>query len=679
VKAAQQKFKATPSVPTRSLPYEAADSRPKAHRVPLIAILLLVTTLAVFWRVQNHGFVWDDGVNVERNDYFKPVSLANVARFWRGPFENLYVPLTYTAWGALAYFAQQPENQDGDIALDPRWFHIANIVFHALSALAVFALLRRLVQNDWAASAGAALFAVHPVQVEPVAWVTGLKDVLSGFWSLLALWQYVAFAQSEPASRSISSGGSSTSGSSATRLHYSLATAAFVLALLAKPAAIVVPMMAWVLDDCLIKRPVRRSMLSLAPWLIIALPFVVITKWQQPDNLLATVTPVWERPLVATDALAFYLYKLFLPIWLGPGYARSPELIFDEGWAYFTWIVPVAVGVAIWYWRRYEPAVLAAVGLFVAGLLPVLGLVQFQFQNWSTVADRYLYLSVLGPALAFAALIARVSKKKNWATVACVAILVPLSLKTVSQAAIWNNSRSLWGYAMEIGQDSAVCRSNLAVTLLDSNLEEAVYQLRRAVDLAPAFADAYYNLGLALAKRGEFGAAVENYRTVLRLRPGYPKAHYFLAVALAGSGRPDEAISEYRKALQIRPNDARAHNGLGNLLADRGLVDQAIEHYREAVRIRPNYTGAYFNLGLAYEDRGDLDEAARQYGKALEIDPNNVNARVNLAVILQRQGRRDAAIEHFRAALRIKPDFPEAQRGLARALSEPGNGKVPAK
>jgi tetratricopeptide (TPR) repeat protein len=685
VKATQQKTKSVTRLQSDPARQNLENENPKAQSRYWVAIVLVVITIAVFWHVQDHGFVWDDGVNVERNFYLKQPTLSNVARFWRGPFENLYVPLTYTTWGAIAYFARIPAEDDGEVNLDPRWFHAANVVIHALSALAVFALLRQLVANEWAAGAGAMLFAFHPIQVEPVAWITGLKDVLAGLLSLVAIWQHLAFVAGEapPVRASNQSSGTislpkrySSGIASRRRLHYGLATVSFVLALLAKPAAVVVPLMAWVLDYCVLRRSVKQSAISLGLWVFIALPFVIMTKWQQPDTLLTVVTPLWMRPLVAADALAFYLYKLVVPLWLGPGYARSPDVIFDEGWAYFTWIVPLGLAVGIWYLGRRERWSLAAAGLFIAGLLPVLGLVQFQFQNWSTVADRYLYLSMLGPALALAWFISKQWSKRKWVAIGCATVLLSLAIKSAFQAEIWHSSETLWRYALDIGQDSAVVRSNLGATIVDSKLDEAIYQLRQAVALAPAYADAYYNLGIALAKRGEFAEAVDQYRTVLKLKPAYPNAHYFLAIALVGSGQLDEAISHYRQALQMNPNDATAHNNFGNLLADRGLLDEAIAQYREAVRIRPSYSGGYFNLGLVFEDRGDLDEAARQYQKALQVDPNHANAHNNLAAILFRQGQREAAITHFREALRIRPDFPEARRGLARVLSESGKEKA---
>lgn len=652
---------------------------PAVLRHPYIAaIIIAAIALAVFWRTQDHGFVWDDGINVERNDYLKPVTLSNLAHFWVAPHENLYVPLTYTAWGAIAYFARLPAKDGREIEFNPRFFHTANNIVHALSALVVFAILRLLVKHDWAAGAGALLFALHPVQVEPVAWITGLKDVLSGLLSLVAVWQYLAYsagaAGMQGASRDKVPGTPEESHvkiSLRSRLPYFAATLAFVLALMAKPAAVMAPVVAWILDILILKRSARQSAVSLGVWMLIALPFVILTKWQQPDTLLDIVTPLWRRPLVAADALAFYFYKLFLPLWLGPGYSRSPEFIFDEGWAYLTWILPLIFGAATWYLRRRKPWLVAAAGVFVAGLLPVLGIVQFQFQNWSTVADRYLYLSMLGPALAFAWLLAEQWHRGRWAGAAGAILLLLLGFKCARQVEIWHNSETLWRHALEIGQESAVAHANLGAPLVDSNLDEAFVHLRRAVALAPDFPNAHFNLAVALTRRGALAEAIDHYRYLLKLRPKFPDAHYLLAVDLYNTGQSEEAIKYYRQALQLKPADAKARNGLGNALADRGRLAEAVEQYREAIKINPAYAGAYFNLGIALADRGDLDEAARQYRTALQLEPDNANAHNNLADILARQGQRETAIDHFREALRLKPDFPEAQRGLSRLLGGP--------
>lgn len=639
-----------------------------AQRTLLTAAILVLFTLTVFWRVQNHGFVWDDGVNVERNPYFKSVSLPDIARFWTAPYEKLYIPVTYTVWGTIAHFAQLP-NQGGDeVNLDPWLFHWANLIFHALNALIVFKILRRLVNNVYAAGAGALLFAWHPVQVEPVAWVTGLKDVLSGFFALAAISEYLesVYLSAQAADSDVKS----SSRKSRQKLfswpifHYSVGTIAFVLALLAKPAAVVTPLVAGILAYCMWRRSTRQILLSFSFWLALAMPIVIFTKLQQPDELLDIETRLLARPLVAADALAFYIYKVLLPIYLGPEYGRSPVVIFSQGWVFVSWLLPVSLVVVIWRAGRHRLWTLAAAGVFIAGLLPVLGFVQFQYQNWSTVTDRYLYLSMLGPALAFASLVAQRWDNRKLLGVAGV-ILFCLGVKSVFQTQIWHNSETLWRYALEIGQDSAVTHSNLGASLIVSKPAEAMIHLRRAVEVAPDFFEAHFNLAYLLAERGDRAEAIDHYKYALKLRPTYLTTHYFLGLLLAKTGQLDEAITHQRLALETRPRDAQFRNNLGNLLADRGQVDEAVTLYREAIRLNPNLVGSYFNLGIVYQDRGELEEAKRQFLRVLQLDANHADAHNNLAVILAKQGRLEEAIDHFRAAIRIRPDFAEAQRGLA--------------
>jgi tetratricopeptide (TPR) repeat protein len=673
VKVVRFQSDAAKGLPAKPAPQASAAHARTARRPYLLGAIIVLFTLAVFWRVQNHGFVWDDGVNVERNPYFQSGSLPNITRFWTGSYENLYVPMAYTVWGAIAHVADLPRQGDDVTKLDPWLFHCVNLIFHALSALLVFKILRRFVSNDYAAAAGALLFAWHPVQVEAVAWITGLKDVLSGFFAILAILEYLKYV--DGSAPTAESGVKPPPTDSEQKrfswkvFHYAVGTIAFLLALLAKPAAVVTPLIAGIFAYFLLRCSPRQLVPSLSIWLAIAAPIIVFTKLQQPDDLLDIHTRLLGRPLVAADALAFYLYKLFFPIYFGPGYARSPEVIFLEGWAFISWLLPTSVGVAIWFFARGKTWIVAATGVFVVGLLPVLGLVQFQYQNWSTVSDRYLYLSMLGPALAFSYLVAQHWKNRIWLGIGS-AVLIYLGVKSAFQTEIWHNSETLWRYAVETGQDSAVTRSNLGATLISSKLAEAIAHLRRAVELAPDFPDGHYNLARALAERGDHGEAIYHYRYALKLRPSYPNVHYFLGLSLAKMGQWDEAIEHHRLALVASPRDAKIHNNLGNLLADRGLLDQAIEQYREAIRLKPNFAGAYFNLGIVFQDRGDLDEGKRQYLRVLQLDPNHSDAHNNLAAILIGQGRLEEAADHFREALRIKPDFVEAQRGLAHVTAK---------
>lgn len=640
------------------------------HRRCAIASALILITLAVFWQVQDHGFVWDDTDNVERNPYLSPATLSSVIRFWQKPYENLYVPLTYTVWAAIARSAASAKTNGLRPKPDPRPFHVANLVLHLLSALVVFTTLRMLVRNDWAACAGALLFAVHPVQVEPVAWITGMKDVLSGLLSLAAVWQYLAYAimtctpDENPAGRSGKASVIERDTLSFRRkdLHYALATLAFVLALLAKPAAVVVPAIAWALDYWVLRRPVRESAVALIGWVAAATPFVVWTKSAQPDAMTDFITPLWARPFVATDAAAFYLYKLAVPLWLGPDYGRSSASVLREGWLYVTWILPCGLAIVIWLWRDRRPWLVASAGVFVAGILPVSGLIPFSFQNTSTVADRYLYFAMLGPALTLAWFLSQ--HRGNLVAVICGLILVSLGIKSAFQTAIWRDSLTLWTHAVTITPHSYFARYNLANALSRSGrIPEAIAQYRRSLELDPIQPEAHYNLGNIFGALGKPAEAIAHYQASLEIDANQPKVRLSLGNVLVGQGQYAAAVEQYRKALQVRPNHAETHNNLGVALAEQGKTAEAAVAYRQAIRLEPSLINAYNNLGNVLLSERKFIEAAAAYQEALKLKPNYAHARFNLARLYLELNQREAALEQQRILADIEPN-------MARRLAE---------
>lgn len=399
---------------------------------------LVASVVAVYGQTARHELLtWDDLQHIVANPNVNPPSWAGVARSWREPYWGLYAPLSYTWFAAEAALALR-RAPDGTTRLDPAVFHLGNVLLHAGSTLLVYWLLRRLLARSFAPAAcwtparaspsaialescasqapatptgapsaaspatilacgaAAALFALHPVQVESVAWVSEGRGLLCAFWSLVALWQWVVYWQSGD-------------GRAAVR-HYAAATAAYVLALLSKPAAVAVPLMAGVLAVGWFPAPSsaeasgrswRAAARSLAPWFVGAAAWTVLTKLLQPDADADFVAPWWARPLVAGDALAFYLSKLVAPWGLCPDYGRSPRWVMAQGTFYVAWLVPAAL-VASLACLRGRRVWLTAVGLSVAWLVPVLGFVPFEYQRISTVADRYLYLAMFGPALALA-------------------------------------------------------------------------------------------------------------------------------------------------------------------------------------------------------------------------------------------------------------------------------------
>ena len=644
-----------------------------------IAVLLVVITVAVFWQVHDHEFVWDDDVNVYENPHLNPGPSPDILRFWQKPYKGLYIPLTYTVWATLARFTRTPTTAEGT-NLDPRLFHVANLVVHLLSMIVVFTILRILVRDDWAACGGALLFALHPVQVEPVAWVTGMKDVLSGFFSLVALWQYLAYASTRP---------TYTKGETEKRaetwveekgtpnlkwwsFHYALATLAFILALLSKPSAVVVPVVAWVLDFWVLRRSVRQSTVALIGWIALAVPFIVLTKLVQSDSGLDFVTPLWARPLVASDAVAFYIYSLALPLWLGPDYGRTPELVLRQGWIYLTWIVPFSLAVLIWLWRDQRPWLVASVGIFVIGILPVSGLVPFVFQRISTVADRYLYISMLGPALALASFLSQ-RKRLLPVAVVCLLILGFLGIKSAFQTQYWQNNFTLFNHALRLNPNSWLGHSNLGVWLVGrGKLEEAIQHYHEVIRIAPEYADAHYDLGNALNRQGMVDEAIQRYHEAILIDPNLVDAHYNLGNALRSQNKVEEAIQHYHEAIRIDPNFVGGHVNLGNVLRSRGQLEEAIGHYRQALRINPAHSLAHSNLGIALAEQGSIDEAIDHFIEALQIDPTNALIYANLGTAVASRGELEKAIEYYRRAVQVKPEYADAHERLGRLLTQLG-------
>ncbi|MGH7214840.1 MAG: tetratricopeptide repeat protein [Tepidisphaeraceae bacterium] len=553
------------------------DDAPK-----LIAGLLVVLVFVTFGRIATHEFLsWDDEFTLVTNPRLNPPTWSHLAWYWHNPEYGLYMPLTYTVWAGLAAIGQTYDPQLGKDALNPYIFHLASIGLHMLSTLVVFATLRRLIRSDWPAAAGAALFAVHPVQVESVAWASGMKDLLCGLGVLTAVWQYIASAQasagmdhpshSNALEPSPGGGGGATESNAPARprLHYALATLAFVAAMLCKPAAVVAPAIALVIDLMLLRRPLRRIAPPIWLWIALALPIMWVAKLVQPGIGIATV-PAWARPLVAADALAFYLYKLVWPVNLALDYARLPTVALSKGWVYFTWVVPAVVAAAAWLVRRRAPQLVASALIFVAGVAPVLGFTPFLFQYYSTVADHYLYMSMLGVALA-AAWAARELSIRNpgrWAGVigAGAIVIVALSVRSIVQAGAWRDDLTAFGHGLKISPDSLAANTNLGVVhMRRQEWAQAERLFRRAIELRPEYSRAHDNLAKAMLAQGRVAEAlVEIEETIRRneqMPPGLRGNTYIVRILLGryylSRGRPADALAQFEVARSLEKTESR--------------------------------------------------------------------------------------------------------------------------
>ncbi|NQU20108.1 MAG: tetratricopeptide repeat protein [Candidatus Nealsonbacteria bacterium] len=642
----------------------ATNSSP-IHRRLLPAALLIAAVVGVFFQVAEYKFLhWDDRQHIETNPNLNPVCWRGVGEFWQRPYLGLYIPLSYT------FFAAEAFGGGGS----PAVFHVGNLALHVGCVLLVFVILRRLFGHDGAAAMGALLFGLHPVQVESVAWISETRGVLCGLFSLAAVWQYLCYADEPSPSRS-------------SKLHYAAATACFVLALLAKPVAVAVPLVALAITGAtkgsglfVLQSTPEPAHVSLKqrvltplflPWLLLAVAWVVVTKWQQPDAAMTFVAPLWARPLIAGDALTHYLYKLVAPVELAPDYGRSPSWVMSHWWFYAAWAVPTAL-VAALACLRNRRVWLTSAAVSVAWLLPVLGFVPFEFQRVSTVADRYFYLAMLGPALALAWFLAR-----HWTrgvlTVAA-SILGLLAVLSFLQTAHWQSDEALIDHTLQVNEHSAMAKQHQGFLLAkDGKHAAAVWLYRGAVQEHPQHELLHASLAQSYVALGEHEEAIDVLRAALQEHPRWPLARHTLGDVLRQQGAIDEAEKEYRAVLKHTPDYAASHLALGKILFDRGDVDEAIHHYKKTLDDVFVRVQGHENLGVAMEALGRPNAAIGHFRTALELNPDAANAHYNLANVLFRQGRPDEAIEHYRSALEIAPHHGPARLNLGSALLAQGD------
>lgn len=643
-------------------------------------IILILVTIAVFWPVLGHEFLaYDDSVDVYKNPFLQARSLENLLHFWRYPYEGLYTPLTYTGY-ALAAWAPTWLTADfsGVVVPDSRLFHSLNVLLHLLSVLIVWRILVLLLgrrrppgaRNEnqtlplsWAACGGALLFAIHPIQVEPVAWVAGFKDVLFGSLALAAIWRYLGFIDTKMQPGTVRP--------PHLNLQYGAATTLYCLALLAKPTAVVLPVIVWLLAAWGWRCSWRDQIGSLSVWVAIALAWGLLTRWVQPGTALVFEPPWWARPLIAGDAVLFYLAKLALPLELGPDYGRTPQVVLARGWLILTGLVPVAMAFLLWFKRRQLGWLGTAAGVFVIGLLPVLGLISFSFQRYSTVADRYVYLAMLGPALVLAWGLSRLRIK--YAATGGAIVLGLFLLRSAWQVPYWHDTVTFFEHALQVNANSFLAHTNLGFVLTEQGQDAAaIPHFNEALRLEPDSPVTHLNLGGALERQGRFEEAIHHYNEALRIVPTYARAHTNLGVALAKQGQYDEAIEHHEEALRIEPGFAEAHNHLANVLARRGRFQEAMQHYSEALRLNPGYAQAHINIGIAYAMQKQFDKAQHHFSEALKLDPTSAKAHANLAGVLLQQMKLQEAELHYTEAVRLNPRYTNAHLRLSTVLAAQG-------
>lgn len=600
------------------------------------------------------GFVWDDDSYVTANPTLH--GLRGLWRIWFEPGATpQYYPLTFTSfWLEVRIWG-----------LEPRGFHVVNVALHAVVSLLLWRLLVHLeLPFAWL---GAALFAVHPVHVESVAWITERKNVLSGAFALGSALCFLRWADTGP-------GGS--------RRWWAASMGLFVAALLGKTATCVLPPALFLVRWWKRGAVPRREVLGLLPLLATGIVLALGTAWLERYHVGARGTE-WpltppERVLVAGRALWFYASKL---VWPHPLIFNYPAWRIDVS-AWWQLVPPLAaLGLAATLFllrRRLGRGPLTATLLFAGGLVPVLGFIDFYPMRYSYVADHFNYLpsmSLLALAAAGVGTAARRSgpSGRRALLVGVAGVLCLLAIRTHHQSHAYRDLESLWRDTIAKNPASWLAHNNLGNLLSErGELDEALPHWREAVRIDPNRGEIHGNLGGAAMAQGRLEEAEAHYREALRLAPDSARERMNLGVVLVARGRPSEALPEYLESLRLAPGNPTVYNDLGVALAALGRDADAIEAYRAALGYDPGNVRALNNLGLALTSANRLDEAVEHYAEAIRLSPEMAEVRNNYAIALEQLGRTDEAIEHYQAVVRLAPSIPEAHFNLAGTLAKAG-------
>ena len=675
---------------------KAGNPQPSTLQLPrfpawLLALLLALATIALYWPATHHDFVnnYDDEFYVTANVHVQGgLTWENVKWAFVNPVAANWHPVTILSHMLDCQL----------FGLKPWGHHLTNLLLHALNTVLVFVLLLTLTQGRavspltaalsnagerrarsdapypvWRSALVAALFGLHPLHVESVAWVAERKDVLSCFFFLLTLLAYTRYAWSVTSDRWQVAGSEKDIRpplmSPVTRhpsLFYLLSLFFFSLGLMSKPMLVTVPCVLLLLDywplnrmwsaDCGLRITNFRSLLSHVtrhtslfaekiPFIILAEAACFATFAAQGHGgavMTAEDFPPGARIGNALISYCRYLGKMFWPTDMAVFYPHPVH--WPSALVLLAGVFLCGVSLILFLKRGRHPFLLTGWLWYIGTLVPVIGLVQVGGQ---AMADRYMYIPSLGVLILTVWGAYELARRWRYRVIALSlagsAAIVLCFAVTRHQLGYWQDGETLFRHALDVTENNWVAHINLGNVLHDKGrFDEAIIQYREAISLQPdvfetrrSLAVAHYNLGIALLAKGQTNEAISQYQEAVRLKPDYVLARSNLGRALLKTGRTDEAISQFQEIVLLEPDDAVVHVSLGNALFSKGRTDEAVSQFQEAIRLKPDDSVAHYNLGDAFFKQGRIDEAIGQFQEAVRLKPDDANAQGNLAKILE--------------------------------------------
>ncbi|MGZ6218556.1 MAG: tetratricopeptide repeat protein [Syntrophales bacterium] len=675
------------------------------RRELLVCLCLALMTFSIYWQVQNFDFVrYDDDRYVTENRH---VQMGVKAEEITWAFTSIYA----SNWHPVTWLSHMLDCQL--YGLNPKGHHLTNLLFHILNTLLLFLILKRMTDALWRSAFVAALFAVHPLHVESVAWVAERKDVLSTFFWMLTLWAYTRYVQNLSMKR------------------YLCVLFSFIIGIMTKPMLVTLPFVLLLLDfwplgrlhlegtvfnrdpndvkvvgDGSGMRSVMGLIIEKIPLFVISGASICVTLFAQWSG----IAPIVSLPFAAriSNALVSYISYMEKMIWphdLAVFYPYPESIpLWQVGGAVLLLVLITAAAVRL---RKRYPYAIVGWLWYLGTLIPVIGLVQVGYQS---MADRYTYLPLIGLFVAIAWAVpylpARWPFRRVALTALAVCVIAALMTASLFQIRYWQNSMTLFARALSVTKNNFVIETNMGASLAEQGkFGEAIAHYQEALRIRPDDFEARYNLANALARQGKLEEAVSLYAAILQTQLNAAAVHNNMGIALSQLGRTDEAVDHFREAIRIKPdfqdagsnlekalgqtrtkktapekvaiqpanpNSAEGQLRMGLSLFQEGKADEAIPKLEEALRLNPKLVAAHISLGLIMAQKRDLDKAIEHFRKALKIKPDIAEAHNSLGVALAYKGALDEAVGHFETALRINPKFAKAHNSLAVALAQQG-------
>ncbi len=637
------------------------------HHRTLLVLFLASVTVVLFWQSISHEFInYDDPSYVTDNIHVRTgLTYPNI--LWA------FTTLKLSNWHPLTWLSHMLDSEI--YGLNPEGHHMTNILFHMANTLLLFHLLYSTTRRYWQSIFVAALFALHPLHVESVAWIAERKDLLSTFFGFVTLILYGRYAKNPRA------------------LAYVATLIAFVAGLMAKPMLVTLPfvMLLWDfwplarfqfkkkrvdddLHDLHTNYPPStplRLVLEKIPFFALMLASSIVTYFAQyKGGAVADVqlTPLLFRIINALLSYVRYISNTFWPKNLAAIYPLPPTLTLMHG--IVAGLMLLGVSYLVYRLAHLHPSLLTGWLWYLGTLVPVVGLVQVGEQ---AMADRYTYIPLVGIFVMVSwgvpALLQSWRYRRALLAALTLLTLAALTMCTRVQLSYWKNGVMLFDHATR-----AVANNHIAYRLLGEALGqqgrfvEADRSFQEALRIQPDYEHGHMAWGVVLAKQKKIDEAMNHFTTVLRMNPGSADAHFNLGIMLVEKGKFEEAIDHYLEALKIQPGREDVHANVAAVYMEQGKIQEALFHYQEALRADPRNGEANYNLGLAFAVLGNLEESIRYFSTAIRLNPNLAEAHCNLGIALVRAGRLDEGIYHFNKALQVNPDFTEARRTLEAAM-----------